>query len=62
MIELTIMGSKVKASFMVDKIVVTMPARAGGTAIFTVEGGEWVVTESLSTVLARIELVKRGIK
>jgi len=58
MIELTIMGSKAKASFMVDKIVVTMPARTGGTAIFTVEGAEWVVTESLGTVLDIIESVK----
>ena len=58
MIELTIMGSKVKASFMVDKIVVVMPARAGGTAIFTVEGAEWVVTESYGVVSAMIELVK----
>jgi len=58
MIELTIMGSKLKASFMVDKIVVTMPARTGGTAIFTVEGAEWVVTESPNTVLAMIEAIK----
>ncbi len=58
MIELTIMGSKAKASFMMDKIVVTMPARTGGTALFTVEGAEWVVTESYSTVLAKIELMK----
>ena len=58
MIELTIMGSKIKATFMVDKIVVTLPARTGGTAIFTVEGAEWVVTESLGTVLAMIGAVK----
>ena len=58
MIELTIMGSKAKATFMVDKIVVTMPARTGGTTIFTVDGGEWVVTESLSAVLAMIESVR----
>ena len=58
MIELTIMGSKLKAGFIVDKIVVTMPARTGGTTIFTVEGAEWVVTESHSVVLARIESVR----
>ena len=58
MIELTIMGSKVKAAFMVDKIVVTIQARTGGTAIFTVEGAEWVVTESPNTVLAMIEAIK----
>ncbi len=60
MIELTIMGSKSKAGFMVDKIVVTMLARTGGTAIFTVEGAEWVVTESLGVVLAMIGAVKGG--
>ena len=60
MIELTIMGSKLKAGFMVDKIVVTIPARTGGTAIFTVEGAEWVVTESHPSVLAMIESVRGG--
>ena len=58
MIELTIMGSKAKATFKVDKIVVVMPFKVSGTTLFTVEGAEWVVAESYSTVLAKIELVK----
>ena len=58
MIELTIMGSKVKAAFMVDKIVVTMPFKVSGTTLFTVEGAEWVVTESHPSVLAMIESVR----
>ena len=58
MIELTIMGSKATASFMVDKIVVTMPSKVGGTTLFTVEGAEWVVIENHRSVLAMIELVR----
>ena len=58
MIELTIMGSKVRVVFVVDKIAVLTPVRTGGTTIFTIEGAKWVVTESLNTVLAKIESVK----
>ncbi|KKL18006.1 hypothetical protein LCGC14_2479850 [marine sediment metagenome] len=58
MIELTIMGSKATATFMVDKIVMIGPSKVGGTTIFTVDGAEWVVTESRGVVVTMIESVR----